>query len=122
MLRIRSKPIRTALRWQVLATAALALAAGAFSGAHGVLSAALGGLVSFCAGLGFAVAAAPGEARSAGSVLSAALRAEAVKIGLIVILLWLVLATYGDVVMLAFLGTFVATSVIFSMAFFVREH
>jgi ABC-type phosphate/phosphonate transport system permease subunit len=33
-----------------------------------------------------------------------------------------VLANYAEVVMLAFLGSFVATILIFSMAFFVREN
>ena len=42
------------------------------------------------------------------------------KIGLIALLLWLVLATYAEVVMIAFLGSFMATILIFSMAFFVR--
>ena len=41
---------------------------------------------------------------------------------MIAILLWLVLATYAEVVVLAFLGSFMATIVIFSMAFFVREY
>jgi len=48
--------------------------------------------------------------------------AEAVKLGLIVMLLWLVLAVYADVVVMVFLGSFVATVLIFSMAFFVREY
>ena len=51
-----------------------------------------------------------------------ALRAEGVKLGVIAILLWLVLAAYDEVVVPAFLGSFIATVLIFSMAFFVREH
>ena len=92
------------------------------AGMRRALSAALGGLVSFLSGLASAFVASLGKAESAGEVLFTALRAEVVKIGLIVILLWLVLATYGGVVVPAFLGTFAATAVIFSMAFFVREH
>jgi ATP synthase protein I len=121
MLRHLSKPIRTVLRWQVMATAALMLVAGSLTGAHGVLSAALGGAVSIFSGLASAVVATLGKADSAGGVLLFALGAEAVKIGLIVILLWLVLATYRDVVVLAFIGTFTATVLIFAMAFFVRD-
>lgn len=122
MLRTLSKPIRTVLRWQVLATAALMLAAGLAAGAHAALSAALGGLVSVAAGLAAAVVAARGKAESAGGVLLAALGAEGLKIGLMVILLWLVLANYGEVVVPAFVGTFVVTAVIFAMAFFVRDY
>ena len=119
---ILSKPIRIVLRWQLIATAVLAVSAGLIAGEHGALSAALGGAVSMCAGWASAVVAAKGKAQSAGGILVGALQAEGVKIGLIAILLWVVLANYAEVVMLAFLGTFMATIVIFSMAFFVREN
>lgn len=115
------KPIRTVLRWQLIATAALTLVAGSLAGAHGALSAALGGSVSLFSGVASAAVAVWGRANSAGGVLLFALGAEAVKIGLIVILLWLVLAIYGDVVVPAFIGTFIATALIFAMAFFVRD-
>ena len=122
VLRDLSRPIRTVLRWQLIAAAVLALIAGALAGGHGALSAALGGAVSILAGLASAVVASLGRAKSAEGVLFAVLRAEAVKIGLIVLLLWLVLATYRDVAVLVFLGTFAVTVVIFAMAFFVREY
>ena len=117
-----SKAIRTVLRWQLLATVALTLMAGLWAGAHGALSAALGGAVSLSAGLVSGVVAAMGKAQSAGGILVGALRAEAVKIGLMVILLGVVLTMYKDVVVIAFLGTFMATATIFSMAFFVRDY
>ena len=117
-----SKAIRTVLRWQLLATAALTLLAALWAGAHGALSAALGGAVSLSAGLVSGVVAAMGKAQSAGGILVGALRAEAVKIGLMVILLGVVLTMYKDVVVIAFLGTFMVTATIFSMAFFVRDY
>jgi len=122
MLRDLSKPIRTVLRWQVMATAALTLVGVALAGGHGALSAALGGAVSIVSGWASAIVASMGRAESAEGALFAVLRAEAVKIGLIVILLWLVLATYRDVAVLVFLGSFAVTVVIFAMAFFVREY
>ena len=122
MLRDLAKPIRTVLRWQVLATAALALIAGALAGAHGALSAALGGCVSILSGWASAIVAALGKAQSAGGVLLTTLGAESVKIGLIVVLLWLVLAAYREVVVAAFIGTFAVTALIFAMAFFVRDY
>jgi ATP synthase protein I len=115
------KPIRTVLRWQLIATAALSLAVGILAGVDGALSAALGGAVSICAGWASAVVASKGKAQSAGEVLVGALAAEGVKIGLIVILLWLVLAAYQSVVAPAFFGSFIATVLIFGMAFFVRD-
>ena len=120
--RLLSKPIRTVLRWQLIATAALTLLAGVLAGAHGALSAALGGAVSVCAGLVSAIVAATGKAKSAGGILIAVLAAEGVKIGLIVVLLWIVATTYGKVVAVAFFGSFIVTVLIFAMAFFVREH
>lgn len=116
------KPIRTVLRWQLMATAVLTLAGGILAGVDGALSAALGGAVSVCAGWVSAVVASKGRAQSAGEILVRALMAEGTKIGLIVLLLWLVLATYDGVVRAAFFGSFFATILIFAMAFFVREH
>ena len=121
MLRDLSKPIRTVLRWQVMATAVVTLVAGTLAGVHGALSAAAGGAVSIFSGLASAIVASSGKAESAGGVLFSALSAETIKIGLIVSLLWLVLATYRDVVVPAFLGSFALTAVIFAMAFFVRD-
>jgi len=116
------RPIRIVLRWQLVATAALTLAGGLLAGVDGALSAALGGGVSMVAGWVSAVVASKGKGRSAGDVLINALRAEAVKISLIAVLLWLVLATYDGVVAPALLGSFVITVVIFTLAFFVREY
>jgi len=115
------KPVHTVLRWQLFATAALTLGGGILAGVDGALSAALGGAVSVCAGWVSAVVASKGKAQSAAEVLVRALVAEGVKLGLIVLLLWLVLAIYGDVVALAFFGAFIVTVLIFGMAFFVRE-
>ena len=116
-----SKPIRTVLRWQFIVTAVLAVLAGVLAGAHGAVSAALGGAVSIGAGWASGLVASS-KADSAGGVLVVALKAEGVKIGLIVVLLGVVLALYDEVVVMAFLGPFMATALIFSMAFFVREH
>jgi ATP synthase protein I len=116
------KPIRTVLRWQLLATAVLTLAGGILAGVDSALSAALGGAVSVCAGWVSAMVASKSKAQSAGEVLVGALMAEGVKIGLIVLLLWLVLATYDEVVAPAFFGSFIVTILIFGMAFFVPDY
>jgi ATP synthase protein I len=121
MQRALRKPVLTVLRWQLIATAALTLTAGALADSHGAVSAALGGSVSILSGTVSAAVASLGRADSAGGIVLAALGAEAVKIGLIVILLWIVLTNYEDVVVAAFLGTFLATALIFAMAFFVRD-
>ena len=116
------RPIHIVLRWQLIAAAALTLAGGILAGVDGALSASLGGAVSMGAGWLSAVVASKGKAQSAGEVLIGALVAEGVRIGLIVILLWLVMATYQSVVAPAFFGSFIVTVLIFGMAFFVREY
>jgi len=121
MLRIRSKPVRKVLVWQVVVTAILAICAGLLVGARGAASAALGGSVSIVAGLAFAIVMQSSDVRSADGTVVAALRAEAIKIGLAVILLWLVLALYKDVVLIVFIGSFILSILVFSMAFFVRD-
>lgn len=121
MLRRLGKPIRTVLRWQLGATAAIAAVAAGLAGEHGAISAVAGGLISVVAGLASAAVAAMRGAKSAGGILVVALKAEALKIGLAMLLLWLVLANYEAAVIPAFLVAFVATMVIFSMAFFVHE-
>lgn len=117
-----SKPIRTVLLWQFAVTAIISVVAALLVGVHGAISAAAGGLVSIVAGMASALVASLGKARSAGGVLVGALKAEAVKIGLALVLLWLVLTNYGEVMVAAFLGAFIVTMVIFSMAFFVRDY
>ena len=117
-----SKPMRAALRWQVAATLALTVGAALLQGVHGGLSAAGGGVVSICAGVVAAFVASRGGARSAGGVLVGALRAEAVRIGLAVLLLWLLLKNYDEAVVGVVVGSFIVTMLIFTMAFFVREY
>ena len=121
MLRIQSKPIRTVMVWQAIVTVLTAVIAGLLAGIHGAASAALGGTVSVIAGLAFAMVMQSNNMQSADGTIIAALRAEATKIGLAVILLWLVLALYKDVVLIVFIGSFIVSILVFSMAFFVRE-
>lgn len=122
MLRRLGKPVLTVLRWQLAGTAALAVLAALIAGTHGALSALAGGLISVTAGLVAALVASMGSGKSAGGVVMGALRAEAVKLGLAVLLLWLVLVNYADAVVGALIATFVVTLLIFAMAFFVRDY
>lgn len=117
-----SKPIRTVLLWQFAVTAVMSVVAALLAGVPAATSVAAGGAVSIVAGMASALVASLGKARSAGGVLVGALRAEAVKIGLALVLLWLVLTNYEEAVVGAFLGAFIVTMVIFSMAFFVRDY
>ena len=120
--RLTSRPIRTVLRWQLMATGGLAVVFGFVSGTHGALSAALGGLVTIIAGIVFGLMGSLALGRPAQFALLGMLRAEAIKIGLTVVLLWLVLKLYDAVVVVDLIVTFVVTTLIFSMAAFVRDN
>jgi len=122
MLRRLRKPVLTVLRWQLAATAALVLIAALIAGGHGAASALAGGLISIMAGLAAALVASLGSAKSAGGVVLGALRAEAVKLGLAILLLWLVLVNYSQAVVGALIAAFIVTLLIFAMAFFVRDY
>ena len=109
---------------QVLATIIIASIAAWFAGVHGAISAGLGGLISITSGLVFVFLAAKSageKGRSAGEVLFAALKAEAAKLFLAGLLLWLVLAFYQEVVVVGLIGSFVVSILIFSMALFAGD-
>jgi len=122
---LKTKPFRTVLKWQVIATVAVAAVAGALAGGNGALSAMLGGVINVAAGLvygwllglGLGAKAVP----DAGIALGAMFRAEGGKILVIVGGLWLALSTYRDLVPGAFFTAFVITVVVFSLALFVRD-
>lgn len=100
---------------------AMALIAGLLGGMHAAISALLGGMISVVAGWVFAVVGDGRSTRSAGAALLGMLRAQAVKVGVMVLLLWLVLTLYRDVVVPGLIGSFVATVLIFALAVIVRE-
>jgi ATP synthase protein I len=120
-LRRLGKPVRTAVIWQASATAVLTLVCAFLAGVNGALSAVLGGMVSMLSGVAATLIATRRTADSAGGVLFSAMRAEGVRVFLIVVLLWLVMATYREVVHVAFIASFVVTLLLFSAAFFVRD-
>jgi ATP synthase protein I len=122
LLRQLRKPVLTVLKWQLLATVALALLSALLWGRHGAASALAGGLISISAGIAAALVASLAQGRSATSVVMGALRGEAVKLGVAVGLLWLVLMSYSNAVVGVLIGTFIVTLVIFAMAFFVRDY
>ena len=115
------RPIRIVLRWQLIVTVVLTLVALLLSGRDGALSAALGGGVNLVAGWVYGWRVSQGEARTAGEALRTMLRAEGIKILLIIAQLWLVLAYYKDIVHWAFLAAFVITVGVFAAAIAVRD-
>lgn len=123
MSAVQLKPFRTVLRWQLAATVAMALFGGLIAGRHGAISAFLGGMVvSVAAGASMLVALLGARvSASAGGALLAVLRAEAVKVAVVVLLLWLVLSSYKGVVVLAFIGSFIISVGILGLAILQRD-
>jgi ATP synthase protein I len=107
--------------WQLLVTGALAAIGAWAAGWHGALSAVLGGVTNVSAGIVFAVLARIGSTPTAAGTLRGAVRAEAAKIAVIVLQLWLVLTMYKDVVHAAFFGAFVATILVTQAAILIRD-
>jgi ATP synthase protein I len=118
---IRNKPVRIVMRWQLIVTTTMVLVLGLLSGVHGAASALLGGVVSIISAAAFSAIVSRYQGVTAGGALITALKAEAVKIVIMVILLWLVLTLYKDVVAVGFIGTFALTVLIFGMALFVTD-
>ena len=115
------KPYVAVLKGQALVTAGIAVVAGLLAGGHGALSAVLGGVVNITAGVVYAVVVLASRPSTAGRALTTLFRAEASKILVILVQLWIVLATYKDVVLAAFLVAFVITVLLSSLALFVRD-
>ena len=122
MLRIQSRAYRNVLGWQLVATVFVAGAFWTWLDAPTAASILLGGLVGLAAGLGFVLVVQTSRGGAdVGSTLRVAVRAEAVKVGVSVLLLWLVFTTYKAVVAVAFVGSFSLAILIFSLAIFVRD-
>ncbi len=121
MLSRMSRPIRTVLLWQLIATALVAALGAAVVGVEGAISAVLGGFIAVVSGLAAAASASRVKTSSAGWMVFNALKAEGVRIGLMVMLLWVVLANYRNVQVAPLLAAFVISAVIFPMALFVRD-
>lgn len=115
------RPIRIVLRWQVIVTAVLTLAAALLWGRDGAISAALGGAVNIVAGWVFGWRVSQGAGKTPGEALRTMFRAEGIKVLLIFAGLWVVLSTYKDIVHVAFFATFVITVGVFAAAIAVRD-
>ena len=113
--------LRTVIRWQVIATGVLTVAAALVWGLHGALSAALGGLLNIVAGAVYVWRVTRVEARNAGDAVVTLLRAWGIKVLLIVVGLFLVLRFYKGIVPAAFILAFVVTVGVFAAAVAVSD-
>ena len=118
---IRGRPFRAVLGVQLVCTVLLTAIAGWVSGGHGAFSATLGGAVGIFGGLAFVWMASRSHGPTADAVLVSALKAEALKVLLFIVLLAVVLSIYRNVVVVWLIGSFIPSAMIFGFAFFVRD-
>lgn len=107
--------------WQASASVLIAALAGWWAGWQGVASGLLGGLVNVAAGVVFAMLVNIGRPTTAAGTLRTMIRAEAAKITVIVLALWLVLSGYREVVHAAFFAAFIATVLVSQAAILIRD-
>ena len=116
-----SKEMRAVLWYQAIVTLSIALIIGVAGGVHWGVSGMLGGLISMVAGLTYGVMTYRVGKSSAGNALVSMMRAESAKLLVIIMLLGLVFAGYEEVFGAGFIGTFIVTTLIFSLAIFIRN-
>lgn len=121
MLSIKSRPLRVVIFMQLIFSLLAAVVCGLHSGVDAAVSGFLGAIISVIAGIAYAVLISKHRGYSAGEVLRVALRAEAVKIFIVVMLLWAVFAMFKGLHPVMFIGSFVVAVLISGMALFVPE-
>jgi F0F1-type ATP synthase assembly protein I len=113
--------IRRVLRGQLYAGFALMVVGGCWAGIHGAISALLGVFINITAGWVYAMLISRGRSRTAVDTLRTLVRAEAAKIALIVLQLWLVFAHYREMAPLVFIASFVVAVLMYPLVLLVRE-
>jgi ATP synthase protein I len=104
---IKNKSLNAALKAQIVVTVLTAIGVWIiYSSEHAAMSAMLGGLISVM---------------PSGDAIRTALRAEAVKIILTIMLLWIAFRFYVDVNAIALVATFIMVVLTYSAALFVSE-
>lgn len=113
---LKTRSIRTLLCWQAAAIVAFAALGGLWSGGHGAVSGALGAAINLVANFVYALMGGIVRPASATGALFVIMRAEAFKIGLILVQLILVVKLYRDLIVGPFVVAFIATALLFAVA------
>lgn len=111
--------VRRRIRWVVsrqgLLVVVIAVVAALLDGATAAVSALLGGGIGVAGSVVFALLTATRQA-SAEEVVRVMIRAEATKVAVIVLLLWLCFTLYRDLVGIAFFAAFVVSVLLSGIA------
>lgn len=114
---IISRTFNEAARWQFIATAVAAVAAFLLAGLHAALSAIGGGGAAILGGYAALALTRGRQAATPGSALLVLLKAEAVKIAVIVLVLLAIFKLYKGLVPLALIGGLACAALISGAAF-----
>jgi ATP synthase protein I len=113
---LKTRSIRILLCWQAAAIVAFAVLGGLWAGGHGAVSGALGAAINLVANFVYALMGGIVRPASAAGALYVLIRAEAFKIALILVQLFLVAKLYRELVMGPFIIAFIATALMFAIA------
>lgn len=119
---IKSRPLSIVLKVQLLLVLIVVVVFSFLPNFHNALSAMLGGMVGLISSAAFAVIVSQHKGYTADEAIKTIVKAELLKVSLIVIMLWLVLTHYENVNAFVMIGTFILTVLAHSMALFVSDN
>ena len=119
---IKNRPLRVVLRVQLFLTLAVMIIIAVLSDVHSAISAMLGGMINLISSTVFAIIISHHRGYTASEAIRTAVRAELIKISLIVVMLWIVFQKFENINAFAFIGTFILTVLAHSIALFVSDN
>ena len=118
---LKTRSIRILLYWQAGAVIVFAVIGWLWSGRHGAVSGALGATINLVANFVYALMGGIVRPATAIGALFLILRAEAFKVGLVLVQLLMVLVLYRDLAGGPFIAAFIVTALMFGIALRVRN-
>ena len=118
---IKNKSLNAALKAQIIVTVITAICIWVVYDMHDAMSAVMGGLISVISSAAYAMIVSHHKGYAASDAIRTALRAEAVKIILTIVLLWIAFRFYEDVNAIALVATFIMVVLTYSAALLVSE-
>lgn len=118
----KNRPFYIVLCVQSISVFVLAVILWLLLGLHGALSVILGGAISVISTAAFVMIISISKGYTADDTVRIALRAEAVKIIIIVSLLWLAFKYYENINAVAFIGAFIFNVLIYSIVLLIADY
>ncbi|TXI20764.1 MAG: ATP synthase subunit I [Nitrosomonas sp.] len=118
----KNRPFYIVLCLQSISVFVLAVILWVLLGLHGALSVILGGAISVISTAAFVMIISISKGYTADDTVRIALRAEAVKIIIIVSLLWLAFKYYENINAVAFIGAFIFNVLIYSIVLLLADY